>query len=157
LNARVTEASSEAIKAKTDLAQVDRLGTNIEALLVLGVVLADPSVLEARSTLSKLESEFGSLKQRYKEAHPKYMEKANQISEWRSTLTNSVLKVPQRLKASYDASQSAHAALQGELEKQQELSRQLTDEVVKYQKLVREVEQTRALFETVQNRLKETM
>jgi polysaccharide biosynthesis transport protein len=157
LSARVTEANSTTIKWKSDLEQVQRLGTNVEALLVVAAVNMDPSVVEARSTLSKLDSEFASLRQRYKEEHPRYIEKANQIREWRHNLTNAVLKVPQTIRASYDASVSAQAALQSEFEKQQELSRKLTDEVVQYQKLVREVESTRSLYDAVQNRMKEMM
>ncbi|HMJ91563.1 MAG TPA: Wzz/FepE/Etk N-terminal domain-containing protein, partial [Candidatus Acidoferrum sp.] len=157
LSARVTEANSQTIKARSDLEQVQRLGTNVEALMVVAAVTAEPAVAEARSTLSKLESEFASLRQRYKEEHPRYIEKVNQINEWRNTLTNAVYKVPQTIKATYDASASAQAALQSEFEKQQELSRNLTDEVVQYQKLVREVESIRALYDAVQNRMKETM
>lgn len=157
LSARVTEVNSQTIKTKSDLEQIQKLGTNVEALLVVAAVNSDASVSEARSTLLRLESEFTSLRQRYKEAHPKFVEKVKQIEEWRNTFTNAVLKVPQTIKASYDAAVTAQAALQGELDKQQELSRNLTDEVVQYQKLVREVDSTRALYDAVQNRMKETM
>jgi polysaccharide biosynthesis transport protein len=157
LGARVTEANSHTIKLKSDLEQVQRLGTNVDALLVVAAVNSDASVVEARSTLSRLDSEFASLRQRYKSAHPRYVEKVNQIAEWRSNLTNAVLKVPQTIRASYDAAMSAQTALQLEFEKQQDLSRKLTDEVVQYQKLVRETESIRALHDAVQNRMKETM
>lgn len=157
LNARVTEANSQVIRFRSDLAQVEELGTNAGALLVLAPVNTDAAVAEARSTLSRLDSEFASLRQRYKEFHPKYIEKANQIAEWQHTLTNAVLKVPQTLKASYAAAVSGNAALQVELEKQQDLARQLAEQVVIYQKLVREVDSTRLLHDSVQNRLKETM
>lgn len=157
LSARVTEANSQTIKLKSDLEQVQRLGTNVDALLVVSAVNTDPTVVEARSTLTRLDSEFAALRQRYKEAHPRYIEKVNQIAEWRSNLTNAVLKVPQTIRASYDAAMSAQAALQSEFEKQQELSRKLTDEVVQYQKLMREVESIRALYDAVQTRMKETM
>lgn len=157
LNARVNEANSLVIRVRSDLAQVDQLGTNVGSLLVLAFVNSDPAVIEARSTLSRLESEFASLRQRYKAEHPKYIEKVNQIAEWHNTLTNAVLKVPQTVRTSFDAAVSSHAALQAELAKQQNASRQLTEQVVKYQKLQREVESTRGLYESVQNRLKETM
>ncbi len=157
LSARVTEANSQTIKSKSDLEQVQQLGTNVGSLLVVAAVNIDPAVTEARSTLLKLESEFTSLRQRYKESHPRYIEKSNQIGEWRNTFTNAVLKVPQTIKATYDAALSAQKALQSELDKQQELSRNLTDEVVQYQKLAREVDATRALYDAVQIRMKETM
>jgi capsular exopolysaccharide synthesis family protein len=156
LNARVTGANAETIRYRADMAQVNQAGTNVAALMVLAPVNADLAVVEARSTLSRLESEFASLRQRYKEAHPKYIEKANQIAEWQNTLTNAVRKVPHRLQATYEASMAAEKALQDELNKQQDLARQLTEEVVKFQRLARDVDANRALYETVQQRLKET-
>jgi uncharacterized protein involved in exopolysaccharide biosynthesis len=156
LNATLTEANAAAIKAKADYAQVAELGTNISALMVLPAVNADLAVAEARSTISKLEADFASLKQRYKEAHPKYIERANQLSLWHATLSNSVLNVPQRLKAAYDAAAAAERALQEELTKQSERAKQLSDELVQYQKLLRDVDARRMLYEAVQNRLRET-
>jgi polysaccharide biosynthesis transport protein len=157
LSALATTASSESLKAQADLAQVQQAGTNVAALLVLTPVTADPSVAEARSAISKMESEFASVRLRYKEAHPKYIEKVNQIAEWKRTLTNAALKVPQTLKSTHDAARGTEAALQAELEKQQEISRKLSDDVMQYQKLVRDVDSTRALYDSVQTRMKETM
>lgn len=156
LNGRVTAANADSIRNRADLAQVQQLGPNVAALLVLSPVNADTAVAEARSTLTRLESEFASLRQRYKTAHPKYIEKANQVADWQNTLTNAVLQVPQRLKASYEAALASEKALQEELDKQQTLSRQLSEEVMKFQRLAREVEANRSLYETVQARLKET-
>ena len=157
LSALTTSASSSALKVQADLAQVQQAGTNVAALLVLTPVNADPTVSEARSMISRLESEFAGLKLRYKEAHPKYVEKVNSINEWKKSLTNAVLKVPQTLKSAYDAARGTEAALQAELEKQQNISRKLSDDVVQYQKLVRDVDSTRALYESVQTRMKETV
>lgn len=157
LSALTTSASSLALRAQADLAQVQEMGTNIAGLLLLPPVTSDPTVSEARSTIAKLESEFATLKLRYKEAHPKYIEKVNQIGEWKKTLTNAVLKVPQTLKSTYEAARGTEAALQAELQKQQDTSRKLSDDVMQYQKLVRDVDSTRALYDSVQQRMKETV
>ena len=129
LNAKLTEASSSALRLKTEVAQVDRLGTNVEALLVLPAVNADASVAQAKSFLTKLDSDFASLKQRYKEGHPKYIQVASEIETWRTTLTNAVLKVPQSFRSALESATAAQQAMQEELTKQEELSRQLTKQV----------------------------
>lgn len=155
VNARLTEASSAAIRLRTELAQVEKLGTNVAALLVLPAVISTPNVAEAKATLSKLEGEFASLKQRYKEFHPKYMQMASEMSTWRETLTNAVLKVPQSLRSASESANAAEKALQDELTRQEVVSRQLTKDLTEYHRLTREVEANRALYDAVQQRLKE--
>ena len=155
LNVRMTEANSLVIRLKSQLAQVDKLGTNIEALLVLPMVNSEQTVADAKVAVSKLEGEFASLQQRYKQAHPKYMQMASEIATWRTALTNAVLKVPQSLKSAYESALAAEKALQEELAKQEIVSRQLTKDLTDYQRLAREVEANRIMYDAVQQRLKE--
>jgi len=157
LNAKLTEANSAIIRLTTELAQVERLGTNVESLLVLSVVNSDPAVTEARSTISKMESEFASLKQRYKYAHPKYIAAESGIAIWRANLTNAVLKVPQTLRSIYESSVASEKALREEFVKQENLSRQLTKDLTEYSRRAREMESVRMLYDAVQQRLKEAM
>jgi polysaccharide biosynthesis transport protein len=157
LNAKLTEANSIIIRLKTELAQIEKLGTNVESLLVLSVVNSDPAVTEARSTISKLESEFAALKQRYKYAHPRYIAAESGIAIWRANLTNAVLKVPQTLRSIYESSVASEKALHEEFVKQENLSRQLTKDLTEYNRRAREVESVRMLYDAVQQRLKEAM
>ncbi|HWN94444.1 MAG TPA: polysaccharide biosynthesis tyrosine autokinase, partial [Methylomirabilota bacterium] len=155
LSGKLTEANSATIRFNAQLAQIEKLGTNVADLLVLAVVNSDPSVLEAKSKITNLESDFASLKQRYKESHPKYVQMASEIDTWRGTLTNAVLKVPQTLRSAYEGATAGEKALQDELNKQEELARQLTRSLGEYQRLVRDVESNRGLYDAVQQRLKE--
>jgi polysaccharide biosynthesis transport protein len=66
-----------------------------------------------------------------------------------------VLKVPQSVRSAYDSAAAAERALQEELAKQETLARQLTRDLVEYQRLVRDVEGNRSLYDAVQQRLKE--
>jgi capsular exopolysaccharide synthesis family protein len=70
-------------------------------------------------------------------------------------LTNAVLKVPQSLKSAYESALAAEKALQEELAKQEIVSRQLTKDLTDYQRLAREVEANRIMYDAVQQRLKE--
>ena len=155
LNGKLTEVNSTTLRFKAELAQVEKLGTNVAALLVLPAVNADPVVGEAKSALSKLDSDFASLKGRYKEAHPKYIQMVSTIETWRTALTNAVLKVPQSFRSAYESATASEAALQEELERQEVLSRQLTKDLTEYHRLARDVDGNRALYDAVQQRLKE--
>src|SRR5205823_5193557 len=140
LNGKLTEANSATLRLRAELAQVEKLGTNVGALLVMPAVNTDAIVVEAKSALSKLESDFASLKARYKEAHPKYIQMVNTMETWRGALTNAVLKVPQSFRSAYESATASEMALQTELAKQEEVSRQLTKQLTEYQRLARDVE-----------------
>jgi succinoglycan biosynthesis transport protein ExoP len=155
LNVKLTEANSMTLRLRAELAQVEKLGTNVEALLVLPAVTAESSVAQARAALSKLDGDFASLKGRYKFAHPKYIQLEKEIENWRVALTNAVLKVPQAFRSAYESTIASEKALQEELARQEETSRQLTKNLTEYQQLVRDVEGNRALYDAVQLRLKE--
>jgi polysaccharide biosynthesis transport protein len=155
LNAKLTEANSTTIRLKTELAQLENVGNSVESLLVVSSVNADPSVAEAKSALSRLEGEFAKLKQRYKDAHPKYVQMQSEIATWRKNLERAALKVPQSLRAAYEGAVAAERALQTELARQEEAARQLTKDLTEYTRLSREVDSNRALYEAVQTRLKE--
>lgn len=155
LNGKLTEANSAVLRLRAELAQVEKLGTNVEALLVLPAVMAEPSVAQAQGALSKLGSDFASLKSRYKFAHPKYIQMENEIETWRANLTNAVLKVPHSFRSAFESATAAEKALQEELARQEDASRELTKALTDYQRLARDVDGNRALYEAVQQRLKE--
>ena len=155
LNGKLTEVNSSTLRFKAELAQVEKLGSNVEALLVVPAVNADAGVAQAKTFLSKLESDFASLKQRYKEAHPKYTQMASEMETWRTALTNAVLKVPQSFRSAYESTLASERALQEELTKQEQVSRQLTKDLTDYQRLARDMESNRTMYDGVQQRLKE--
>ncbi len=155
LNVNLTEANSAVLRLRAELAQVEKLGTNVEALLVMHAVTADPSVAQARGALTKLDSDFASLRGRYKFAHPKYIQMEKEMDTWHTALTNAVLKVPHSFRSAYESATAAEKALQDELTRQEETSRQLTKDLTEYQRLARDVEGHRSLYDAVQQRLKE--
>lgn len=155
LNAKLTEMNSMTLRLRAELAQVEKLGTNVENLLVLPAVVADASVAQARGALTKLDSDFASLKGRYKFGHPKYIQMEKEMDTWRTAVTNAVLKVPQSFRSAYESATASEKALQDELARQEEVSRQLTKNLTEYQRLARDVESNRLLYDAVQQRLKE--
>src|SRR5206468_2009507 len=111
LSTRATEAKSARIRAESDYAQVEKLGTNVQALMVLPVVANDVKVAEIQMTLNRLEGDLANLRQRYKEKHPKYLQALSQIQEWRAAFTNAVHQVPQSVKSTLESLRASEGAL----------------------------------------------
>jgi len=119
-------------------------------------VANDPSITDIRGNIARLESDLANLKQRYKEKHPRYIQTASQLTEWKTTLTNAVLNIPQLIGSLYDSAQTAEAALEGALREQEDAALELNKQALHYNALAREVDSDRALYEAVLNRIKET-
>ena len=156
LNQKVTEAKSQRITQETAYSQVQKLGDNPEALMVLGVVANNPSVLEIKSAIAKQQSEVASLRQRYKDMHPKLMQATSELAEWKKALSKAVLNVPQTIRSAYESARAGEQALEQALREQEVAALELNKQSIRYNVLARDVESDRALYQSVFNRIKET-
>src|SRR6266581_2829686 len=156
LSLKATEASSQRIVHETAWKQVQALGTNLNALLLLPAVASDPRISEIRANLGRQESEIATLKQRYLERHPKLIQAQSQLAEWRSALEKAVLGVQETIRSGYESSKAAERALEQALREQETLALDLNKQAIRYQSLAREVDSDRALYASVLNRMKET-
>ncbi len=156
LSSRTIQAHGERLRYEVQLKQVRELGDNVPALSVLPIVQNDAAVAGLRGAVTKMESDFASIRERYREKHPRYVQADNQLTDLRLTLTNAILKVPQTLAASYQTAKAAEQALDVELADQQSESLILNKQSIGYGVLAREVQSDRSLYEAVLNRLKET-
>jgi polysaccharide biosynthesis transport protein len=156
LSARLTEAESMRLRLAIQNAQVEAAGENVHSLMVIPVVATDTAVMEARSAISRLESEFANLRQRYLPKHPKFIQAVSQLEEWRNIYTNAVLKVPRTLQAAYESALAAEQAAKKAFDEQEQEALALNKLSIQYNVLARDVESDRALYESILNRLKET-
>ncbi|MBK7999305.1 MAG: polysaccharide biosynthesis tyrosine autokinase [Verrucomicrobia bacterium] len=156
LNQRVTEAKSTRITTETAYNQAQSLGSNVVALMFLPAVTADPTVADIRSNIGKLESELANLRQRYKEKHPRYIQVASQLAEWKNSLTNAILNIPEGIRSRFESAKAAEVALENALREQETAALELNKRSLVYNKLAREVDSDRTLYESVLNRIKET-
>lgn len=156
LNQKVTEAKSVRITHETAYNQAKKLGSDATALMFLPAVTGDPTVADIRVNIGKLESELANLRQRYKERHPRYIQVASQLSEWKNSLTNAILNIPQGIRSQYESAKAAEVALEAALVEQETAALALNKRSIVYNKLAREVDSDRTLYESVINRLKET-
>ncbi len=156
LNQKVTEAKSTRILHETAYNQATQLSNNPAALMFLPAVASDPAITDIRGNIARLESELANLRQRYKERHPKYIQTASQLTEWKNTLTNAVLNIPQVIRSLYESAKTGEAALENALREQETAAIELNKQALFYNSLSREVTSDRTLYEAVINRIKET-
>jgi capsular exopolysaccharide synthesis family protein len=156
LSLRVTEAKSTRIRLESEYAQVQKLGTNAQALLVISAVANDLSVKQIQASITKLEAEFANLKQRYKEKHPKYMQAASELANWQNSLREAILAVPKVILASLESVRASEQALERTLHEQESFALELSKQQIQYNVIAREVESHRTLYEAVMSRRNET-
>jgi capsular exopolysaccharide synthesis family protein len=156
LSTRLTEAKSHRLDLEAKLAQVKDLGTNVDALLVLPVVASDSVVLNIQANILRAESDFATLRQRYKEKHPKYIQAASQLQEWKNSLRQAVLKVGETVAASVESARVAEKELEKAVADQEKVALDLNKELIGYNALQREVDSDKMLYDAVNARLKET-
>src|SRR5947207_3548077 len=156
LSMKVTEANSQRIMHETAFKQVEALGTNASALMVLPAIANDPAIVEIRGNIAKKESEVANLRQRYKAKHPKMIQAESELAEWKSNLRKAILNVPQTIRNGYESAKAAEQALEKALREQEAAALDLNKQAIRYNVLARDIESDRALYQSVLSRIKET-
>jgi capsular exopolysaccharide synthesis family protein len=156
LNLRMAQAKGESIRFKTAYEQVQHSQTNVSEMLTAPQIAGDSAVIEARSIMAKLESDFALIQQRYKDKHPKYIQAASQLEEARRALSNTALKAAESLRVACENAQGAEKGMGQTIHEAEDAALKLSQKAIHYNLLAREVESDRALFDNVLNRLKET-
>lgn len=156
LSAKLTETKSARIRQEADYMAVKEAGTNVTGLLALSAVANDPTVTGLQLNISKLESDFATVKQRYRAEHPKYIQITTQLGEIRGSLNEAVLRVQQFLAANFESSKSAEHAFEAAVQEQEQAAMALNKQAIQYSVLSREVESDRSMYDAVLSRVKET-
>ena len=156
LSQKVTTAKSVRIEKEAEYNQVQRLGQDPAALMVLSAVAGNPTVTEIRSNIGRVESELALVKLRYKEKHPRYAQAVSQLEESRNMLTKAILNVPATIRSAYESARASEEALEHALREQETAAIELNKLALEFNSLAREVESDRSLYEAVQKRIKET-
>ena len=156
LNQKVTEAKSHRILQETAYNQARLLVTNPAALMFLPAVSSDLTIQDLRGNIARMESELANVRQRYREKHPRFIQTASQLAEWKTTLTNAVRNYPQIIGSLYESARNTEIALESALREQEATALALNKQSLAYNALAREVESDLALYQSVLNRIKET-
>ncbi len=156
LNLRAAKTQAERVSLETDLAQIDGIGRQPGKLLGIGTIANAQSVLDVRRLANEKEVAFAMLKQRYGAENPAYAQAEREWKQVKAALDATVLNAADALRASYDAARSRHETSEKMLSEQEEAALDLNRKAIEYNRLNREVESDRALFEPVLKRLKES-
>jgi succinoglycan biosynthesis transport protein ExoP len=157
LNAKLTEAKTYRLKLESDLAQITQIkDKSPEKLLALASVANLPEIAEAKRTLNQRESDLVTIKQRYLRLHPKYIQASDLIQDARANLDHAIMNAGDTLAAAYEAAKENEAKLATALADQEKTALELNKNAIPFNALAREVESDKALYASVQTRLKET-
>jgi capsular exopolysaccharide synthesis family protein len=155
LKNKSVEAQSTRIRLENDWDQIKQKTGDVAALLGIQSVANDASVQSIRVQLSKDESEFATLQERYLPKHPKYLQALSRVAKWRTELTNAVLTVPARIEAAYNSAKSTEQSLGLALKEAEEKALSANKQSIELGVLQREVDSDRGLYDAVLKRLKE--
>jgi polysaccharide biosynthesis transport protein len=111
LNRTLVETKLRRIAMETEANEVERLGTNVDALLQVPSIANSQNVVRTRTELVQQETLFSNLKQRYKQRHPRYIESENRIATFRQTLAVDVAAAARGVKFALEAEKAKESAL----------------------------------------------
>ena len=156
VNTAVTEAKTSRLQIEADLDQFKKIPPkNVDELLRISSVSKIPQVALIREQLLKAETVFATFKKRYGQVHPKYIEARTTIANLRESLADALSKAPDTLTREYEAAREAEEKLDQSLQEQEQKAMELNRIAIPYSALQRDVESDRALFESINLRLKE--
>ena len=157
LNTTVTEAKTSRLRIEADLDQFKKINPeNVDELLRISSVSKIPQVALIREQLLKAETVFAAFKKRYGQAHPKYIEALTSVANLKESLADALSKAGDTLTREYEAAREAEEKLDQSLQEQEQKAMELNRIAIPYNVLQRDVESDRALFESINLRLKET-
>lgn len=155
LDAKATEAKSIRIKAETEYAQIETLGTNLDALMTVPSIAQDQTVATLRMSLLKAENDFAVLIQRYKEFHPKYIEAKTHLAELKDNVSKAIINATLTVKSYLENAIAAEMALEQAMRAQETTALELSKMSIQYHVLDREVVSDRMLYDAVLKGMKE--
>jgi len=156
LNEKVESAKAERVRLETEYHSVEDAGEDVSKLLELPTIAVDPSVVAARTSIAHQTVEFANVKQVFLPKHPTYIQAQANLDELQQVLSNATLRAAQMMRATYENARSHELALTKELDKQETEAQRLNTQFVPYNMLLRDIEQYRALYDSVIKRMGET-
>jgi polysaccharide biosynthesis transport protein len=157
LNTTATEAKTSRLRIEADLDQFKKINPeNVDELLRISSVSKIPQVALIREHLLKAETMFAAIKKRYGREHLKYIEALTSVANLKESLADALSKAGDTLTREYEAAREAEEKLDQSLQEQEQKAMELNRIAIPYNVLQRDVESDRALFESINLRLKET-
>jgi capsular exopolysaccharide synthesis family protein len=162
LTEKVNDARQTRIHLESDNEQVQKILARTQGreqtdqLLTVQSVAADPAVLQIQKSIADEEATFAALKQRYLPKHPGYIQEESKVAGLQSSLGTAVLNAAKGLVTAVDSARQAEEKIEKVLADQRQAKLENDRLTIPYSALTREVDRNRDLYDSVQERLKET-
>lgn len=155
LNGRVTSLRTSKIEMDADLQQMEKLRNNPDALLLLPSVANHTLIVGIKHQITMYESEIATMATRYGERHPKMIQAHQRIDEYKKSMREVALKMPDIVRSDNEKVTSQLASLEQELKEAEQANLELDRNAIPYAALTRQVETNKALYDAVLKRLKD--
>ncbi|MEY3480522.1 MAG: hypothetical protein RIQ71_1297 [Verrucomicrobiota bacterium] len=152
---QVQELESFIRQLDTDLAAVSGSGGDTALLLRLPSVGNDPRVAQLNAQISALERELDDMSRRYREGHPAHTGAKTRLQALRNDLSALSVDVVGQLEARRAQAESQLESLRVKRTEEEKRLVETTGKSVEYNRLARNLEADRALYDSVIARLKE--
>jgi capsular exopolysaccharide synthesis family protein len=157
LNAQVTTANGERIRLESDMELFRSIpAEDVDRMLQISSVSAIPQVQALRTQIATAEADLAGVQKRYLPKHPKYIQATTQVSQLKEFLKESLRNAGKVLQTQYQSAIDAEEKLNTALKAQEQMALELNKIAIPYNALLREVQSDRAMYDSVNNRLRET-
>ena len=152
---QIQELESFIRQLDTDLAAVSGSGGDTALLLRLPSVGNDPRVAQMNAQISLLERELDEMSRRYRPGHPAHTSTKTRLDALRNELSTLSVEVVGQLEARRAQAESQLESLRAQRAEEEKRLLETTGKSVEYNRLARNLEADRALYDSVIARLKE--
>ena len=156
INARVTQAKSDALRLKADSEKIERFKDDPAQLQTIPSIANHPTVVDIRNQITTLNANLANLSQRYKDKHPRMIQAKSQLAELQRSLREAVLRLPPLLKSEYNSVTANEQSLEAALREQEAASLQLNAQSIPYYDMQRDLAADNALYQAVLKKVDET-
>ena len=157
LNSQVTSAKGERIKLESDMELLRSTPPDdVDRMLQIPSVSAIPQVQALRAQIVAAEADLAGIQKRYLAKHPKNIQAVTQIKQLKDSLRETLRNAGEILGTQYESALDTEKKLSVALKEQENAALELNKIAIPYGVLQREVESDRAVYDSVNNRLRET-
>ena len=129
---------------------------DVDRMLQIPSVSAIPQVQAIRAQIVTAEADLAGIQKRYLAKHPKNIQAVTQVKQLKDSLKDTLRNAGQILGTQYQSALDNEKKLNAALKEQEQAALELNKIAIPYNVLQHEVESDRAMYDSVNNRLRET-
>jgi len=152
----LASARGNRIRLETDVADMERFSGEPASLLRIASVAQQPRIASTRGQIAELQSQISTLRLRYTEKHPKFIQTLTQLHDAERSLQQLILQTPTALRSDLERAVATEASFEKALKEQEKQALALNRQSIDYKALARDVDTDRAVYEAILRKIKET-